>query len=391
MNDFTAIEQLATQGKKIQAIKEFRTVTRVGLKDAKDAVEWFQSHGEWPAQYREHEPEHEPASDDRFAQAEHFVAQGKKINAIKEFRTAVPGVGLKDAKDAVEWFQRQGQWPDQYRQQPPPEHEPTQGSSLAAAEQFMQQGKKIHAIKELRTLTGWGLKESKAAVDEYQARGRWPKGMEEAVGGRPAEDTPPASDPSGGRRAEIEQYVTDGLKIMAIKILRKCTGFGLRESKAAVEHYQASGAWAPAVLEALGEPPAPAPTPSAPSPAPTHAPASATTTASDPELAAALAVLQQHLGRAPDVRLAVRAQRVPYEGYLVMLGDRACFVRKDRGQWMLDPIVPVFWYQQITAVELDYSLGTDIHISMGHIHEWFSGLDPSDAEAAQALFSVVAP
>jgi len=328
MNDFTAIEQLATQGKKIQAIKEFRTVTRVGL---------------------------------------------------------------KDAKEAVEWFQRNGQWPDQYLQTPPPEDEPQSAGPLDAAEQFMHAGKKIHAIKELRALTSWGLKDSKAAVDAYQAHGRWPQDLLEAVGGGSAQGAAtPAPAPTSGRLAEVEQSVAQGRKIMAIKVLRECTGFGLRDSKDAVEHYQAHGVWTPTVLEALGGS-TPAPAPSVPSPSVPSPATVITTTASDPERAAMLAVLGQHLGRPPDVRLAVRAQRVPYEGYLVMLGDRACFVRKNREQWLLDPVLPTIWYAQITAFELDHSLGTDLHVSMGHIHEWFSGMEPQDAEAALAMLSVVAP
>lgn len=112
-----------------------------------------------------------------FDAIEPLISSGKKIQAIKEFR-ALTGVGLKDAKDAVEWFQAHRQWPAQYLREPEPEPEPESrllcGARLRVVEQHMAQGRLINAIKELRTLTHWGLKDSKNAVDAYRAHGAWP-------------------------------------------------------------------------------------------------------------------------------------------------------------------------------------------------------------------------
>ena len=38
---------------------------------------------------------------------------------------------------------------------------------------FMQDGKKIHAIKELRQITGCGLREAKDAVEDYRVYRYW--------------------------------------------------------------------------------------------------------------------------------------------------------------------------------------------------------------------------
>lgn len=38
--------------------------------------------------------------------------EGRKINAIKELRALIPGIGLKEAKDAVEQYEQTRTWPD---------------------------------------------------------------------------------------------------------------------------------------------------------------------------------------------------------------------------------------------------------------------------------------
>ena len=107
--EFTVI--LATTGdKKINVIKEVRTITGLGLKEAKDLVEGA------PKNVKENAPKAEaeeikkkleaagaaPAAE---AQTEFTVvlkaAGANKIGVIKEVR-AITGLGLKEAKDLVE-------------------------------------------------------------------------------------------------------------------------------------------------------------------------------------------------------------------------------------------------------------------------------------------------
>ncbi len=91
-----------------------------------------------------------------------LLAQNQKIEAIKFYRERT-GVGLKEAKDAVEALER-GESPAPPRQQP--EHGPWEPEIVA----LMEQGRKIDAIKLHRENTGLGLKDAKEAVEAIAAR-----------------------------------------------------------------------------------------------------------------------------------------------------------------------------------------------------------------------------
>lgn len=84
---------LIREGKKIEAVKLYRERHPVGLKEAKDAVEALAA-GRTPAAAAT------PDDGDNDDVLE-LVRGGKKIQAIKIYRERY-GVGLKDAKDAVE-------------------------------------------------------------------------------------------------------------------------------------------------------------------------------------------------------------------------------------------------------------------------------------------------
>lgn len=88
------IADLLRRGKKIEAVKVYRAAYGTGLKEALDAVEAIAA-GKSPAKPSAAKPQ---ASDERVVA---LIAEGKKIDAIKEYR-AVHGVGLKEAKDAVD-------------------------------------------------------------------------------------------------------------------------------------------------------------------------------------------------------------------------------------------------------------------------------------------------
>lgn len=83
------------QSNKIQAIKEYRALHGVGLKDAKDAVEYLMRNYTFPSE------ENTDGSDEKLKEIKSLLRDGNKIAAIKECR-ALYGVGLKDAKEAVE-------------------------------------------------------------------------------------------------------------------------------------------------------------------------------------------------------------------------------------------------------------------------------------------------
>ena len=86
------------QNNKIQAIKEYRALHGVGLKDAKDAVEYLMRSYTGATD----EPSSESSDNgDKLEEIKSLLKGGNKIAAIKEYR-ALYGVGLKDAKEAVE-------------------------------------------------------------------------------------------------------------------------------------------------------------------------------------------------------------------------------------------------------------------------------------------------
>lgn len=93
-----------------------------------------------------------------------LLGKGRLIEAIKRYRE-LTGVGLKEAKDAVEALRDGGSLP-------PVEalRGPTAGPTLTPAElqdvkQLVEAGRTIEAIKLVRLRTNIGLKEAKDAVD----------------------------------------------------------------------------------------------------------------------------------------------------------------------------------------------------------------------------------
>jgi ribosomal protein L7/L12 len=157
-----------------------------------------------------------------FQDIEALVASRQKIHAIKEFR-ARTGVGLKEAKDAVEWFEAHGQWPTWYHRDSQagtaavaePTPPPASGHALQAIEELVAQGQLIGAIKELRSLISWGLKETKDAVDEYRARGAWSAHVLATLG------VSQAARPSPGSPAPGPQ---DPARASALQALAACLG-----------------------------------------------------------------------------------------------------------------------------------------------------------------------
>ena len=135
------------------------------------------------------------------AAVEALIQQGKKIQAIKELR-ALTKTGLREAKNAVEFFMSTGAWPgamsslDGALEEPPKEPEPL---DLRGVEEYARSGKKIQAIKELRRLTPMGLKDAKKTVEHFMARGVWPQALASAP--RPAQQAAPVTPAAPPKKA----------------------------------------------------------------------------------------------------------------------------------------------------------------------------------------------
>ncbi|MFO0594496.1 MAG: ribosomal protein L7/L12 [Myxococcaceae bacterium] len=97
---------------------------------------------------------------------EQLLRAGRKIEAIKRYRE-LTGVGLREAKDAVEALER-GQSPDAL----PPKGAVLRQVTDSEIEAQIRSGHLIDAIKLYREKTGVGLKEAKDAVEALRDRMR---------------------------------------------------------------------------------------------------------------------------------------------------------------------------------------------------------------------------
>lgn len=342
MGKLREIEETLARGKVIPAIKRLRELTGWGLKDTKEAVDFYRQRNVWPSRVLEllDEPENEPSTtaagpsvvDERFAKAEESCARGKKILAIKHLREAT-GLGLKETKEAVEHFMRHGNWnhPAISSAQPVPsptasEADPVVASALESIEAHCANKQKIKAIKELRAAAGLGLKDAKAAVDHFFAHGNW-------------------SHPA----------VSDWLSALQ--------------------------------SQSNAEPPS-SPTTEPVTSSPTAKRASKPATKSiDERFAGALKALEDHLGKRVEARLAISAEHMIRTGALIFTADRACFVYDEYGRWRVNPEIN---YSEVSDVEVIQVLGAELHVKVGYHRERFSKLDDKDAEAALAIFRVYA-
>ncbi|HEU5086057.1 MAG TPA: ribosomal protein L7/L12 [Roseiflexaceae bacterium] len=97
----------------------------------------------------------------------------------------------------------------------------------AAVAQLLARGNKIEAIKLVRERTGWGLKEAK---DYVEALPNAPP--------LPAPVAPEAPVSAGSMDDEARALLAKGQKIVAIKLVRERTGWGLKEAKDYVDELE---------------------------------------------------------------------------------------------------------------------------------------------------------
>ena len=128
------IQDLIFQNRRIKAIKLYREYNKVGLKEAKDAVERISAIK--PELKLNHSPDN---------QIKDLVFQNKKIQAIKLYRE-YHNVGLKEAKEAID------------RMSVIKSEQELNNSSDKEIQELVTQGQKIKAIKLYRELYNVDLK-----------------------------------------------------------------------------------------------------------------------------------------------------------------------------------------------------------------------------------------
>ncbi|GAA4215048.1 ribosomal protein L7/L12 [Actinocatenispora rupis] len=148
------VVRLARTDRKIQAIKLYRDLTHVGLKEAKDSVERLMV-GLPPVEAPRPEP-----SGDGMAEVVRLARTDRKIQAIKLYRD-LTHVGLKEAKDSVE----------RLMVGLPPGPAAVADERLAEVDALIAQDRLIQAIKVYREMTGASLKQAKYAVEARRDAG----------------------------------------------------------------------------------------------------------------------------------------------------------------------------------------------------------------------------
>ncbi|HSH05458.1 MAG TPA: ribosomal protein L7/L12 [Anaerolineae bacterium] len=97
----SVVQEAIRSGRKINAIKRYRELTGVGLKEAKEAIDELianPSTTTFTSTSNDTSPVTDPVHDPEFMR---YLQQNKKINAVKRYRE-LTNVTLKEAKEAVE-------------------------------------------------------------------------------------------------------------------------------------------------------------------------------------------------------------------------------------------------------------------------------------------------
>ncbi len=162
------VSSLARAGNKIEAIKRYREATGVGLKEAKDAVEAL-ARGE-PLMAAAQPAWSAPAAPtDLEAEIRALTLEGNKLAAIARYRAAT-GLSLLEAKNAVEALEHGQALPLPKAAQPgelPPIVTNVLEEQIA---HLLRQGRKLDAIKIYRAATNEGLAEAKEAVEAIERK-----------------------------------------------------------------------------------------------------------------------------------------------------------------------------------------------------------------------------
>lgn len=98
------VRDLISQNQQIDAVKRYRELSGVGLKEANDAISYLMDHPN--AVIEKVDPSSLSQGQGKISAADEvqirdFLRQGNKIEAIKIYRKAT-GLGLREAKDAID-------------------------------------------------------------------------------------------------------------------------------------------------------------------------------------------------------------------------------------------------------------------------------------------------
>jgi ribosomal protein L7/L12/DNA-binding beta-propeller fold protein YncE len=159
------ISRLVHQKKKIEAIKLYREVFGVGLKEAKDGVEKLERGQAVTLSYAQSTPV-DPAQVE--AEIRRLLQARDKVEAVKYYRQ-VSGRGLKESKEAVEHFERTGSLPDWAGAGLDGESgllatSLLQANQMIAIVELVQAGQEHAAVKAYQEAFGASLDEAQDAV-----------------------------------------------------------------------------------------------------------------------------------------------------------------------------------------------------------------------------------
>jgi ribosomal protein L7/L12 len=206
------VRDLLNEGKFEDAVNAYKTFAGVDYFTARNAVEDIQRRMPWmQSPKKEGEEKRVRVIFDRDVQG--LVSEGKLDAAIDTYKI-VTGVDEAEARQAVEQIAR-----DMYGRSIPPD---TSDVPEDDVRDLLSKGRKIEAVQRVRAVTKLGLKEAKDAVDEIE------RTMQ-------AENPPPAPVVL---EDEVRDLLRQGKKIEAIKRYREATNLGLKEAKDAVDEIE---------------------------------------------------------------------------------------------------------------------------------------------------------
>ena len=388
------IEAWIGENKKIMAIKQFRTFTGLGLKESKYAVDFYCANGYWkPEDLKmlegDESSKFSPEVWESLKLVKENLFKGRKILAIKEFRT-LTGSGLADAKRVVDYLEEHGEFREQdlsslmLQESTKPVSHPTDDPGWESVEALVGENKKIMAIKMCRELTGFGLREAKEAVEFFMVNNYWDHNLYNG-------DHSPKTISAADREKEEFRLTVEQLgpvkKIEAIKQIRSYFGIGLKEAKEVVDNFLSKGVWKAGLWSSPTSNYEPSqntvPTESA------ITPNKIVLTPLNPhnynEIDKDLVdILSNRLAREVRPILIVETKKGVDRGYLVMLSERAYFFRHLFDEFMIETEID---YREVSSVEVETRYGVrELVVNLTYFNERFSGISDEDTKAVKQVF-----
>ncbi len=347
-----AVEVCVQQKKKIPAIKALMALSGYGLRKAKDVVEEFMESGTWPAELV---TPSESNSRLDLSTVERFVAAGKKIEGIKELRRISKTIGLRDAKDAVEAYIRDGHWagtdfgavaPDLPGHGPWPPKKGESGAPPSIEHQLRSVGNMLKgdnlrlALNAFSSIPGVDRMDIRHELEIFQRWGRWSTELRAALG-------LPASDPS----SLADTMLPSDAPVSPQEPLQ--TTQTKQTTQTSNKTPAASGSAEPSLSAAVAK-----------------------LLRTEPEIAEVVAALAERLGSSR-IDQIFETKKNLFNGYLALCGDNAYFVVKRFGTWEIDGE-----YSQSEGVEVEVRTSfsrIELRLRVDYLQDTFSELDEASA------------